>query len=501
MGEERIYTNPVFGDYMADPFVLKYNGEYYAYGTKVVGGCMIPVLHSTDLVHWRDLGEALELPVQGPECYWAPEVAYANGTFFMYYSAGGQEGEGHQLRVATATQPAGPFRDQGTILTPDDPFTIDAHPFRDDDGTWYLFYSRDFLEGDRVGTGIVVDRLIDMVELAGERTAVVRPHADWQLYQRQREWYNRVWDWFTIEGAFVRKHADRYYCFWSGGSWKAPNYGVGYAVADHPLGPWNVGSSIAGPALLRTIPDQILGPGHVSVTLGPDNLQEYMVYHAWDPAHTGRLMRIDALHWPGGAPSVAGPTYTPQAAPPMPLFRDLFDGPDRTLDVAGWEVLSGTWCQENGEARQLDRSAAPAVALLRTATPPKDYLLEVNARPMHAAPGGTAGLYAAYLDAGTYVELDLEVGRLAAHWRVMVEGAAHHSRVIDLRQPAQNPEWNAYRQILLQRRGGVAELRIDGVLIADDLPVPLGASRVGIVTREGAAAFDGVTLSRLEQRG
>ena len=30
---ERTYTNPVYGGYLGDPFVLKHNGEYYAYGT------------------------------------------------------------------------------------------------------------------------------------------------------------------------------------------------------------------------------------------------------------------------------------------------------------------------------------------------------------------------------------------------------------------------------------------------------------------------------------
>jgi hypothetical protein len=154
--------------------VLKHNGEYYAYGT--LPELTIPVLHSRDLVSWRPLGDALALHDGAFAALWAPEVAYDNGTFYMYYSAGGEEGEGHQLRVATATRPSGPFEDSGVVLTPDDPFTIDAHPFRDDDGQWYLYYCRDFLDsegGERVGTGIVVDGLIGMTRLAGERRTVV----------------------------------------------------------------------------------------------------------------------------------------------------------------------------------------------------------------------------------------------------------------------------------------------------------------------------------------
>jgi beta-xylosidase len=269
--------------------VLKHKGEYYAYGTVPPGGLTIPVLHSRDLVSWRPLGDALALHDDAFDALWAPKVAYDNGTFYLYYSAGREEGEGHQLRVATAAHPSGPFEDSGVVLTPDDPFTIDAHPFRDDDGQWYLYFCRDFLdpEGDeRVGTGIVVDRLVGMTRLAGERATVVRPHAQWQLYERQREWYGRVWDWYTAEGPFVRKHDGRYYCFYSGGAWKEPNYGVSYAVAQHPTGPFVSTPGADGPKLLRTQPGQVIGPGHASVIHAPDNIHEYIVYHAWDPQST-----------------------------------------------------------------------------------------------------------------------------------------------------------------------------------------------------------------------
>ncbi len=66
----------------------------------------------------------------------------------MYYSVGIGD-KNHRVRVATADSPEGPFLDSGSVITGDDPFTIDPHPFRDDDGHWYLFYARDFLEGER----------------------------------------------------------------------------------------------------------------------------------------------------------------------------------------------------------------------------------------------------------------------------------------------------------------------------------------------------------------
>lgn len=383
--------------------MLKHNGEYYAYGTVPLGELAVPVLHSRDLVDWRPLDDALILYDDALEALWAPEIAYSNGTFYMYYSAGGEEGQGHQLRVATASRPTGPFEDSGTVLTPDDSFAVDAHPFRDDDGQWYLYYCRDFLEPDedgRVGTGVVVDRLVEMTSLAGERRTVVRPHADWHLYERQRDWYGRVWDWCTVEGPFVRKHGGRYYCFFSGGAWKEPNYGVSYVSADHAMGPFTLEADPEGPEILRTQPGRVVGPGHASVILAPDNVHEYIVYHAWDSEHTAHLMRMDRLDWNKEGPSSPGPTLVPQFAPALPPFRDGFDGLDDTPPDPGmWRVDGGDWLRRGGELVQCDPGARTATALLANVPPYEDYLLEVSMRLLQV--GFEHGRYGVCLNYGS----------------------------------------------------------------------------------------------------
>jgi len=311
------YTNPVYDCYLADPFVLRHKGLYYAYGTAPASseGWQFPVLQSNNLTHWEHTGWALP-PLAQADQYWAPEVAYSAGKFYMYYSAHGIAGRDHQLRVAVSDSPLGAFVDSGRVLTSDDPFTIDAHPFCDLDGQWYLFYSRDFLslDGDyRVGTGIVVDRMLEMVTLASEPRTVVRPYADWQLYQSVRPMYGATYDWHTIEGAALRFHNGRYYCFFSGGAWEGENYGVSYVVAEHPLGPYHRPDQADTP-LLRSVPGQVIGPGHNSFVETPSG-EEFIVYHAWDPAMTARLMRIDRLHWNQGRPLLSAPTWTPQPAP------------------------------------------------------------------------------------------------------------------------------------------------------------------------------------------
>lgn len=316
---QRTYRNPVYPDTMADPFVLRHEGVYYAYGTGPAGadGRQVPVLRSQDLVDWQPLGHALL--ADGHAHYWAPEVACHDGRFYMYYSSGSApEGTDQRLRVAVADHPAGPFVDSGTILVPDQPFSIDAHPFRDRDGEWYLFYCVDFLEQDhdhRVGTGIVVDRLLDMCTLAGAPRVVVRPHHDWHVFRKGRRIYDAVRDWHTVEGAAVQVHDGAIYCFYSGGAWERDNYGVSYVMADHVLGPYRRPAGGDEALLMRSRPGAVIGPGHNSFTVSPDGSETWIVYHAWDVAQTARRMCIDRLEWEDGRPVTGGPTSTPQPAP------------------------------------------------------------------------------------------------------------------------------------------------------------------------------------------
>jgi arabinan endo-1,5-alpha-L-arabinosidase len=305
------YRNPVHPGYFADPFVLATHQRdrpaYIAYGTgRAVAGRVFEVLTSDDLVSWRSAGGALlPLAAEAGSDYWAPEVIEEGGRWWMYYSVGFGDA-GHTLRVAVADDPLGPFVDAGVDLTPTERFAIDPSPFRDVDGTCYLFYARDDLEGDRVGTMLAVDVLESMTALRGRPTGVLRPTGDWQLFQRGRSLYGGTYDWHTLEGPCVIRRDDRYWCLYSGGSWETPSYAVGYAVATSPLGPWT--EPVAAPRLLTSVEGRVLGPGHNSVTQSPGG-EDVIVYHAWDPSRTARRMFIDPLEWTTDGPRVPGPSW------------------------------------------------------------------------------------------------------------------------------------------------------------------------------------------------
>jgi beta-xylosidase len=329
------WQNPVYPYAFADPFVWKHEGRYFAVGTgpiaesasaaehefstREINGreMAIPLLTSNDMVHWKLAGGALVVPpfARGA-VFWAPEVAYSEGRFYLYYSFA-TEPLHHSLRVAVSSNPAGPYEDAGPLLpeTDDCSFAIDAHAFHDDDGQWYLFYARDFLDSSdqaRAGTALVIDRLINMTRLAGETRVVLRARSDWQRFKANRTMYGQVFDWHTLEGPCVRRHDGLYYCFFSGGCYEGEGYGVDYGVAKSVTGPYSDTGNERGARVLQSVPGKVIGPGHHSIVTGPDGKTDFIVYHAWDLAMTARRMHIDRLIWTSDGPRCAGPTWTEQ---------------------------------------------------------------------------------------------------------------------------------------------------------------------------------------------
>jgi beta-xylosidase len=303
---------PVYAEYFADPFVWAHDGEYFAIGTgerEATGyptEMVFPLLRSKDLVNWRRAGRALLRPDHSLGMnFWAPEVAFAEGKFWLYYSVGFGDKQ-HQLRLATSDTPLGPYQDFDRALIDLSccPFAIDAHPFRDDDGQWYLFYARDFLDssdGVRAGTALMVARMKSMTELEDAGRVLLRAKHDWQRFEQHRQMYGATYDWHTLEGPFVRKHDGRYYCFYSGGRWENETYGVDYGVADHIMGLYSDEGNERGPRVLRTVAGELIGPGHNSIVRGPGGY-DYIVYHAWDQQMIARRMFIDRLVWTNDGP-------------------------------------------------------------------------------------------------------------------------------------------------------------------------------------------------------
>jgi hypothetical protein len=79
----------------------------------------------------------------------------------------------------------------------------------------------------------------------------------------------------------VTRQDGRYCLFYAGNDFSTPSYGIGVAVADHPLGPY----SKQGEPLLRSTREW-LAPGHASVAPGLSG-DPQLFFHAFHPGTGG----------------------------------------------------------------------------------------------------------------------------------------------------------------------------------------------------------------------
>lgn len=488
MGEDESYRNPFWSGGFADPFLLKVRGRYYAYATEnerdpVAGAPVFPILRSADMRTWEAAGHAMRAFGEPYFRYWAPEVTEDNGRFLLYYAVHTEPFRA-AIRVAVAERPEGPFVDSGRDLTSASfAWSIDPHVFRDHDGTWYLFYTTEFMETDTglIGTGNVVDRLIDPLTAAGAPARVTPPRHAWQLFEAKRAEKDGR-DWYCVEGPAVLRHRDRYYEMYSGGCYFRDNYAVGYAVASAPIGPgglrddsWHDHGIDESGLLMRGSGNTLVSPGHNSVVPGPNNADLYIAYHAWPVDRSGRLPCLDRLYWHGDALWTPAPTITPQPAPALPRLRDLFDG-DR-LDPA-WTATGGRWRLGDAEAVQ-EMAGATEAALAHVEPLGPAWLLEVSARRIEGD-----GAYGVGLGEGATVLIDPAAGVLEAR---APDGPPARAALPERFRP------EAMHQLVLAHSGTLLQVRLDG-LPALALACPAGAA-FALRTERCSAGFAGIALT------
>jgi arabinan endo-1,5-alpha-L-arabinosidase len=89
------------------------------------------------------------------------------------------------------------------------------------------------------------------------------------------------WEGHLIEGPWVTRQQGRYWLFYAGNDFCTPRYGIGVAVADHPLGPY-----VKQPEPLLRTSRSWWAPGHASVAPGADGGPQ-LFFHAYFPGTGG----------------------------------------------------------------------------------------------------------------------------------------------------------------------------------------------------------------------
>lgn len=265
------YKNPVIEG--ADPFLLFDGEKYYHYATSAPDGFIV---HSSkDLSEWKDEGYCLKAgeSVVGDKCFWAPEIKYRDGKYYMVYVAN------EHLAVAVADKPTGPF------VCPEKQWlsqknAIDGSYFIDDDGRIYLYYVR--FDGGNVIYGAPMS---DMLTLQEDKER--------ELIRAGLAWETRMGN--VAEGPYMLKHNGKYYLTYTANDYRSQDYAVGYAVSDSPMGPF---VKYDGNPILKK-DGVIFGPGHHSFTTSPDGKSLLIVYHIHHDAKEvhPRLTCVDRAHF------------------------------------------------------------------------------------------------------------------------------------------------------------------------------------------------------------
>jgi xylan 1,4-beta-xylosidase len=139
------YQNPILPGFYPDPSVCRVGEDYYLVTSSFEYFPGVPVFHSRDLIHWRQLGHALDRPSQlnldgilPSKAIWAPTIRYHQGTFYMITTFVDNQGEQHNFYV-TAQDPAGPWSDPVWL---EGAPGIDPSLLFDDDGKVYYTGNR-----------------------------------------------------------------------------------------------------------------------------------------------------------------------------------------------------------------------------------------------------------------------------------------------------------------------------------------------------------------------
>lgn len=93
---------------------------------------------------------------------------------------------------------------------------------------------------------------------------------------------DRKWEGHLIEGMCLVKQEERYFLFYSGNDFSTPEYGIGYAVAPSPMGPFQ--KPLSEPIVTSTA--SWWGPGHPSVAPGLDG-RPVLFMHAYREGSAG----------------------------------------------------------------------------------------------------------------------------------------------------------------------------------------------------------------------
>lgn len=297
-------TVDLFGDLqnVHDPSIIQAHGQYYLYST----GGGIQWRSSPNRTEWAYRGDLLgDVPSWAESItegdLWAPDVAYFNGRYHLYYSAS-TFGSGRSA-IGVATNPvlspdsaAYEWKDRGAVVESynSDPYNaIDPDVIMDEEGRLWMAF------GSWNETGVRMRRL---------DPETGKPFSEddtfYSLANRPEAEEN------AVEAPHILHHNDFYYLFVSFGhccQGVDSDYNIRVGRSESITGPYvdddGTPMTDGGGTLVLDGWDQWKGPGHNAVLR--EGKETFLVYHSYSVANDGTpVLRMSPLKWRDGWPFV-----------------------------------------------------------------------------------------------------------------------------------------------------------------------------------------------------
>lgn len=512
------YTNPVSAGFtrnFADPTIIRgHDGYWYAYATngrRFVGDEKqnMMISRSPDLVSWEWVGPVFTpetiptydgKPADANRQFWAPEIAYLDGRYVLYYSYV-VEAPGTPWRTvaaATADHPAGPWTDTGEVVVGNETWevrpgvteirnNIDPELVTTPDGRRYLYY------GSVQGGVRVVELSADGLRADGDPVQLTDAH--------------------RYEAPYVVHRDGYYYLFLSviGGccAGAASGYPIMVGRSTEPTGPFvdRDGHSLNGPQgggtpVLSPNGNEFVSTGHNAIATDLSG-QDWIVSHATDRyepyvdgTENARGLALTRLDWIDGWPIGNAGAGMPSGPTPAPS-NDAFVSDAFEHGLAGWEPADG-WEDRQGPTGGYVHTDSDA-PLVSTVTVHGD----LRARSLVRLAAGEAGSAGLSVPAQGRHRLNVAIDRASAQLVVWgLPGQGPRSRAVAA-LPA-SFSYESWHEIEVTVSGGrlhaaVSESGQYDPVAEVSIRIPNGV-RSGPVTLFADAAgadFDDVTVARL----
>ena len=225
--------------------------------------------------------------------YWAPEMHFIDGRWYIYVAADDGKNENHRMYVFSCDTPDGDYVLEGKITDCTDRWAIDGTVLQYKGELWFIWSGWESDEDGR--QNLYIAHMDSPTHIDGERVLISRPFHIWEKRGMA-----------INEGPAILEHDGQVFLVYSAsGSW-TDDYCLGMLtlVGD----PGKRTGWVKCPVPVMTKADTAYGPGHCSFVKSGG--VDYVVYHANIVSGTGwddRSIRLQRVSYCCGAPFFGRP--------------------------------------------------------------------------------------------------------------------------------------------------------------------------------------------------